>query len=205
MIRTLLFDPNEFMDRRADEPGFAGPALVVLLAGLTAILSGLLVVQQIASNFEGDVGTVIAIGGIFTVVGGLAGAFAFWAIYAGAFHVISLAFDGEGSFKTTLSLVGWGFLPSVVNGLLAAVAFYLALQTTPVPSDPTAMAGFQQQLQNQSVFVVASVVGIALTLWQGFIWVFAVKHARGIDLRGAALTVAGPVALSIVWTVYNLL
>lgn len=205
MIRTLLFDPDAFMRRRADDSGLAGPAMVVLLAGVAGVLSGLLVVQQVASNFEGDIGTVLAIGGVFTVIAGLVSMFFFWAVFAGAFHVISLAFDGEGDLKTTLALVGWGFLPSIVSGLVTAAAFYLALQNASVPADPAAMASFQQRLQSRSIFTAASLVAIALTLWQGFIWVFAVKHARQLDGRGAILTVAGPVALSILWTVYNLL
>lgn len=205
MVSELLTDPDAFMRRQSAEPSFGGPVLVVLFAGLASVLSVVIVFQEIASGFEGDLGTVAAIGSVTGAVAGLLAVFVLWAIYAVAFHVISLAFDGEGGFRTTLSLVGWGFLPSIFSGVVAAVAMYLAIQGISVPSDPAAAATFQQQLQDQPVMLAASAAGIVFTLWQAFIWTFAVKHARSLEVRQAALTVAGPVALSIVWTLYNLL
>lgn len=193
------------MRRRADEPGFAGPAVVVLLAAIAAVLSGLLLVRAVAASIEGGLGTVLANGGVPLVVGGFVGVFVFWVLFAAAFHVISMAFGGEGDFATTLSLVGWGFLPRIVRGVVTAVGVYLALQNVSVPTDPAAMGPFVQAMQSQSVYLVVSVLGIALILWQGYIWTFAVEHARDLDRREAALTVALPVAVSILWTARTLL
>ena len=205
MIRELLFDPDAFMRRRADDPSFAGPAVVVLLTAFAAILSGLVLIQAVAANVEGGMGTVLAAAGVPLIVGGFVGVFLFWVLFAVAFHVISMAFGGEGDFRTTLSLVGWGFLPRIVRGVVTAVGVFLALQNVSVPTDPAAMGPFVREMQSQSVYVVVALVGIAMVLWQGYIWTFAVKHARNLDLREAVLTVAGPVVLSLLWAARPLL
>jgi hypothetical protein len=199
MIRELLFDPDAFMRRRAGDPGFAGPAVVVLLAAIAAILSGLLLVWEALKTVEGGMETVLAAGGAPLIVGGFVGVFAFWVLYAAAFHVISMAFDGDGDFRTTLSLVGWGFLPAIIGGIVTAIGTYLALQNVSAGMDPAAMEPFVQGMRSQPVYLAVSLVGIAMTLWQGYIWTFAVRHARSLDVRSAALTVAGPVALTILW------
>lgn len=205
MMRELLLDPDAFYAQRGDQPTLTAPAIVVLLAAITGMLTGLLVVFEISKELDEGAGQVLAIGGVSSVLAVLVSTFGLWLVYSGAFLIISLFFEGEGGFRPMLSYVGWGFVPAIFNGLVTVVAVYIALQSMTMPSDPAAAGSVQGQLQSQPIVVAATIGGIAFSIWQGFIWSFAVKHVSNLELREAVLTVAAPVAISIVWTVYNLL
>lgn len=205
MVFDILLDPNGFLERRADDPSLVGPVLVVAIVGIVAATSSYLTVQKVAGSFGDGVGSFVAIGGAIGALSAVFVTFVMWALFAGIFHAISALFDGDGGFRTTLALVGWGYVPSIFSGAISAAALFLALQQLTAPTDPASAATFQQQLSSHSLIITSSALGLVFTLWQGFIWTFAVKHARKLDLREAVLTVAGPVALSILWSGYNLL
>lgn len=205
MALDILLDPNGFLRRRADDPSMLGPVVLVALVGILSASSSFLLVQKVAGSLDSSVGSIVAVSGAIGSLIALFVVFVLWVVYAGAFHVISLVFDGEGDFRTTLALVGWGYVPAVFSALVSVALTYLVLQQVAAPTDAASAATFQRQLQSNPLIVTSSVVGIVFTLWQGFIWTFAVRHARGLELREAALTVAGPVGLSVLAAGYNLL
>lgn len=205
MVRDLVFDPDGFFAARSDEPGLLGPTLVVLLTGAVGAISGFVMLQWLSGAMDGPMNQLFAVVGVSSIVGAFVGTLVVWAVYAVVFYLLSGLFGGEGSFRDTFAFTGWGFLPAIFSGLVSAVVMWYALGNVPPPESMQEMASFQRTLRSQQVFVVGGVVGIAFQLWQWFIWTFALRHARSLDLRDAAITVGIPVGLSIAWNAYNLL
>jgi hypothetical protein len=203
---SVLTNPDGYFARASDDPSLLRPALVVLAVGVISAVASLPVVQAVQSAFPDEaaaVGTFALVGG---VVGGFLGVLVFWALYTVVFHALAVAvFGGEGSLSRLLSYVGWGYLPGIVSAAVGAVVNYVVFQNVTPPSNPQQVQAFVQSVRSQPEFLVAGVVGLAVLLWQGFIWTFAVQHSHDLDLRSAAITVGIPVGLQVLWQLYNLL
>lgn len=202
---TVLTHPDEFFAERTDDPGLRGPVLIVLAVGVLGLLSAvpslLLVLRGIPAEARAIVGAGLAIGAIF----GLVGPFVVWLLYAIVFYAISMVFDGAGSFRDLFVLTGWGFLPRILGAAVSAVVMFVVVGTTAAPESAEAMAAFNRQLQSDPLVRASTVVGIAITLWSGYLWTHAVAAARGLSLREAAITVGVPLLVSIGWSLPGLL
>lgn len=205
MLVELLTDPDEFFERAAADDGLAKPAGVILLVGVVGALSSLPVLRATVAAMPPEAGSFATLAYVFGIGGALVGAFVLWALYAGAMHVIStLAFDAEGSFRRTLAVTAWGFVPAILAAVVSGALTYVAFQSITIPSDPARAAGFAQAVQNDPILQLASVLGIVFLLWQGFLWTFAVSHARDLHIREAVITVSVPVGIDVLWRVFNL-
>lgn len=205
MSIKLLTNPDGFYEREvAEGPGLLEPTLVVFLAAIAAGLSGLVYIAETMSSLPDTVEPIAVTGFMIGTVAGILGQFTIWFMYAGAFQLVSERFGGTGEFRDTFKAVGWGFLPAIFAGLLSAGTMYLAIQNATLPQDPQAVQTFSQQLRQRPIFDVANVVSIVFTLWQAFIWTFAIKYVRDIEFKHAAITVAVPVGISVLWNVYTI-
>lgn len=204
---TVLTDPDRFFAERTDDPSLRGPATVVLALGLLGLLSTVPIMLAVMDAMPGEMQSFFLVGAAFGLGGALIGPFVVWLLYAGVFYAISALFDASGDFRTTFTLVGWGFLPSIVRAALSAAVMFVLVQGATVPSvsDPQAMAAFTAQLQSRVSYQAVTLVGVLLTLWSGYVWTYAVKHARSVPVRRAAVAVGVPVAVSVGWTLFNLL
>lgn len=208
---SLLTDPDGFFERRTPNPSLKGPILVVAAIAAVDALASVLQFRFLSQIFEGAgvTGGLATALQAFTFAFVLVGPFAIWLLYAGVFHGISLVFDGEGEFSTTLAFVGWGLLPSVLGSIAgAAINFYrFNVREYEVPAEmtPQATGEFMQSLQTGPLVALTAALGIVFTLWSAFLWTFGLKHARNLSLKQAALTVAVPVLLSLLFSLRTLL
>lgn len=208
-IATLLTDPDAFFRRRSDDPSLTGPVAVIVLIAVVSAVSATLQFQAMSGLFA-DVagGSIVQAIQAFTIVTTLVGPFFSWLLYAVVFYAISVVFDSDGEFTTTLALVGWGFVPSVFGSLARAVLDYyrISVQGITPPAEVTqeSMQQFQQQLQAGPLVALATALGIVFTLWSALLWTFAMKHARSLSNRDAALTVALPVLVSLAFSLWGL-
>lgn len=203
----VLFNPDGFFREKSEDPSLV-PALVILVVvGLVGVVGSLPSIQATTEALPPEAQSFAGITYVFAAVGGLVGTFVRWLLYAGAFHVVSaVLYDAEeGSLGDMLALTGWGFIPAIGAAIVSSIASYIVFSSVTFPSDPQAIAQFAQQLQNRPEFLVASLLGILFLLWQGLLWTFAVKHGRGLELREAAITVAIPVAIAVLWRLFGLL
>lgn len=198
---SVLTDPNGFFASRVEDPQSLRAATVVLAVSVIGALSGYLVIQRLFSGLPQDVAFAGTIATIFAVGGALVAPFFLWGLYSAVFYVFSLAFDPGGSFKTLAAFTAWGFLPSIINELIGLVLVYVVLGQVQVPTTAEGAAGFQARLVQHSLYRLSIAIGIVFSLWRGFIWTFAVKHARSLSLRESAIVVGIPVAISILFTV----
>jgi len=205
-LLTVLVNPNAFFTR--DPPEWEAlriPALIVLAAALLAAATAYLTTDLIASMMPRDVQQyrgIMAIAG--TVMAPLM-TLVFWAIWSGAFYVVSLIFQGKGSFRRTLAATGYGHLPIAIGGVVSLAilwAFGPGIRVTPVESMVEIQAAVPA-LMHQPVLMLSSVLGIIFLLWSANIWVFGIRYARVLTLRNAAITVGVPVALYLLSVVSN--
>jgi hypothetical protein len=122
------------------------------------------------------------------------GVLAAWPLTAIGLHIASAVAGGEGSFSNTLSVAGWGMLPSLVQMLVGIGLFSLALRGADLSgSNPQVVL---DQLQS----LVATARGGSLlvsalgTAWQWVVWTYGLKHARRLSTEAAAAA-AGAIAL----------
>lgn len=199
MVLDLLTNPDAFFEERSDDPSLLRPALVVLLVAVLGVVGSYPVIQATVSALPPEAGTFVTAIRVVGAVVGVVVTVVIWLLYAVAFHGIAyVLFDGDGSFRDTFALAGWGFVPSVFASAVSAVVNFVVFSGVQFPSDPARVARFARELQSRPEFLVAGVLGIVFLLWSAFLWTFAVRHAEGLDLREAALSVAGPVAVALV-------
>lgn len=206
-MRALFTDPDRFFAEHTPEPSIGYPAAIVLLVGIVRALGSIPALQATVEALPEEAsafgGIAIASGIVFGFVGALLG----WVLYAGAFHVISaVLYDADGEFRDTLAVTGWGFVPAIFAAIVSGIAAFLVFGDATMPSttDPAQIQQFVDELRASEELFVASVLGIVFLLWQAFLWMFGLKHARGLTLQQAGVTVAIPVVLALLWRVYGL-
>ncbi len=186
----LVTDPDRFYRAGGRDGARLGPVTVVALAGIPLVfLDAMLAVQAPDAGIDA----------VTAMIGSLAEPFVVWVLVAGVFYGLSSVFGGEGGFRRTLRYVGWGFLPSVVS---ATLVFAAGSTVVTGVASPESAAALRAQLANAPLYRLfdATLTPVFL-FWAGFLWTFAVKHARGLDLREAAVTVWVPLGPLLAWMV----
>lgn len=123
-VREATTQPDSFFEARVSDPALLRPTVIVTVyTGLT--LAGQFLYDSIFFS-----GSKLVVGLIAIVLGG----FLSWLLYAAVFQFISYFFGGEGSFRRTVTLVGWGFLPLILWRVVWVVATIIVLQNTPPPA-----------------------------------------------------------------------
>lgn len=197
-MMDLLTDPHGFFEAEAESPSLTGPTLVVLLVAVIGIVGSLPVLQATTAVMPDEAAifsTAIYASG---VVGGIIGVLVVWLLYTVGFHVVSaVVFGADGSFRDTLALTGWGFIPRIPEGIIAAAVTYIAFTGVTLPSDPRQVSLFVQQLQQDPLFQLTSWLTLMFLAWSAMLWTFAMQHGRELSLREASLTVAVPVGVRV--------
>jgi hypothetical protein len=202
-IRRLMVHPDRLYREYADSSPLWHPAVLVFSAGIINLGRSLLVTQHHSLAAEGLGQTAVGVAQLFGALLGIASVFSTWIILSALMHGLSsLLGSKEGKFRRTFKFVGWGFLPLVFDGLFGTYATWSALQRVPTSVPPEQ---FHATLQTLPVMRVAVGVGFVVTLWQGFIWMFAISHARELSLRRSAVVASIPVLTLIGPAVYGLL
>lgn len=194
---SYLTDPDEFFAQRADDPDWLLPVMLVSAAGIVPAIGSWYAIQQVAPPGLATATALISSVSVILTV------FLVWIVGAAIFHGLSAIFDGEGSFWRTLWLSGWGYVPSVVAGMGTMVAFLLAAPTLSPATTGQEFVEVNSQLQTHQYVQFATYFGLVMSAWQGVIWAFAVRHARGLELREGAIAVAPVVLFNIGSTLWQ--
>jgi hypothetical protein len=152
---------------------------------------------------------------ISTILGAFFGVFIFWVIWTGVFYLISLIFKGKGSFKRSLELVGYGYLPQIFGVILTII---VALQYIPrviVPQISPAAAQDPQMITDavkalmhgpamMEMTQITSIISIVFLLWSANIWISGMRNARQLSERDSALCVGIPVVIFILYIIFTM-
>lgn len=183
-----MIDPRGFYDRHGDDFGLGGPAVVIGLIALVGFLAAIPTILAVNRALPPRASALAAVFiGISAVIGALV-PFVVWVVYAVLFYLLSLAFDGEGSFTDLLGAIGWGFAPRVISGVVGVVVSFVFLSGVDF-SDPQSAARFSNQLATSPLGLVSRGISVLTTLWAGWIWTHAVARTRDLSVRNAAIVV----------------
>lgn len=212
----VLFRPDAFFSKAVtDKESLKIPTLIVLTGSIIAAAYGYLMGGLSAKMMAGIMPGMDAVIYLSATIGALIGTFIFWIIAAGVFYLFSYLFKGQGSFKRVLEFVGYGYLPQILGSLITLVAAFEYIPRVTVPvltksalDDPTvieaAVKAFMHDPAMMELTQVSSLIAIVFMLWSANIWIFGMKHARGLAMRDAALCVGIPVVLYVAYVIYNL-
>lgn len=198
-MRQLVGRPSDFFEVESEEPSLLASALVVLVAGVALNLNTLFTLPAMGRALSAQAAQVAQTVALIGAAGGTVGTFGLWFIYAGSFHTLSVLFDGEGAFRKTFLLTGWGFFPLAVHGIFGGLVFQYTLSTASVPQDPQQFSAFITALGRRPPMLAVSGVRFPFLAWQAWLWVHAVREARDLSLREALLTVSLPVLITVVF------
>jgi hypothetical protein len=210
----LFLKPDTFFqDLITKKESLGKPAIIILAAGIAAgayaYLVGGLTATMLAGFMTG-METIIVLSAFF---GALLFTFIFWVLWSGVIFALSILFKGNGSFKRTMEIVGYGYLPQVAGILMNTIVAYLYIPAVNVPTlsaaaiqDPKLIQEATKALMHDPSMMaltqITSVVSIVFLVVSANIWIFGLKHARRLSLRDAAICVSVPVIVYIIYMLY---
>lgn len=205
MSFELIVDPDRFFQRQLETDDLRGPVSVVALLGVVGGLTAIYLAVRATSNLEGGAGVVTAITTFVVALTAMVLPFILWLAFSLVLYVGTLAFDGNGSFRRTFRLLGWGFVPRLLSAVIVAGATVVAAQTVPAPETAEHVARFRTAVNENSIRTTARVLHSVFVLWSGFLWMFALKHARRITLLQAAVISGILTTVLIAWNLWQVL
>jgi len=204
IIRLVIVSPSKFYknDQRATDLKWSFG--IVLATALASILGSIYAFTQVIDTFPSAVRAFAILGGLVTLFEGIFGTFLVWFAFAGTFYFLSMPFGGNGDFRDLLAAIGWGFIPSGIGAFIGSVSAIYVFSQVPLRPVGEGLTQATQATESNPWLVLANVLGVPFAVWQGFLWFYAVKSIRGLSSREAIITVAGPVAVSISWSLWNI-
>ena len=207
----ILTNPNKFFEAKmGEEVSLKIPALIVLIigiiSGIGAYFMGGLTAEMLSGTLPPEAQGFLSFIPISTAITAVIVSFILWVGFAIVFFLISCIFKGEGKFKRTLEFVGYGYIPMIISGIISAIFIYNIVSTAQIPvvTDPAKMAGAFEPLMKSPMMQLSYAINILFMLWSANIWVFGLKHARNLTTKNALITVAIPVAVYVLWTIYQM-
>lgn len=208
-IVDLLLNPDSFFKERADqEAGLKFPLLCVLLTGLVMAPGAYKSVEIMGSLFPPDIQSYMWFGGFIAAVATVITAFVALIVVGIVFHLLSVAFNGQGDIKKTFEAAGYGFLPLIFWGILSSAVYYYYAPSIVLPQvDPSTEAGMEavsQAIASAPMTMISAILGILFVLWSANIWIFGMRYARALTPRHALITVGLPVGIYIIIQIWSL-
>ncbi len=207
----ILTNPDKFFEvKKEEEVSLKIPALIVLIigiiSGIGAYFMGGLTAEMLSGTLPPEAQAFLSFIPISTAITAVIVSFIIWVVFAAIFFGISCIFKGEGKFKRTLEFVGYGYIPMIISGIIGAIFIYNFVSTAhiPVVTDPAKMAEAFEPLLKSPMMQLSYAISILFMLWSANIWVFGLKHARNLTTKNALITVAIPVAVYVLWTIYQM-
>lgn len=177
MLR-VLYDPDGFFrDFKGD---FKVAVSIVALSGIASSIVAYLrapkmaeeIVKSIPSLSNEQIEMIATLIKVQAVVSTIIGAFVGWILITLVIHALSALFGGEGELSRTLKYTSFSYIPSII--LSPLTYFYVSVTPT----------------------VESLILSLSTMIWQGYILVFALKHARRIETRKAFICVLIPFAIA---------
>lgn len=205
-LLELFTNPRGFFEALETQPVSLGmPSLIVdmvaILGALTAYLSTSMVFSKVSGQLAGQLAGMGTALGAGIAVGTFFGIIFVWIIIAAVFFLLSMAFNGRGDFNRLLAYVGYGHIPQVIGGVITLALtwnYYSNLRIPPLTT-PEAIQEWATSINSDPAMQLATVIGLLFLLWSANIWIFGVRTGRMLSTRNAAITVAVPLLVYILF------
>lgn len=212
-IIEALTNPDTFFKKLSQkEISLKEPFLIVLIFSILIAISAYISTSFIYKIFPPQYQQVLAFTKIIALISAFIGGIVSWLIIAGVMHLISIIFKGEGSFKKTLSFTGYGFLPNIIGAIITIPIAYYYLSQIHIPQltisqlqNPVIIKMIMKQIFPKTLIYTNAVIGFAVTIWNLYIWTYAINYARNLDLKKAFITALIPTVIFGLYQLYNVL
>lgn len=195
----FITNPDGFLGRKVNA-SFKLPLLIVLLAAAISSLSAYLLAPAIVENLreklsefpaltKKEVEAIVTFTYYSTIIAPIISTFVSWFVLSAILYVISAVFGGKGRFSDLAKLVAYSYIPVII---LSPVSLYISIESLP-------------HILHGSKSYSNAIFGVAVTAWQSVYWTFAVKNARGLDLKKSAASAAIVFILSLLLTSLSLI
>lgn len=192
-VSEIIVEPYAFFEERDPASRRSISVFIVLLAVVSTISGGLLLLDRIAQIVPESAELFVAVGFSLGILSSIVGVFGTWIILATVFHSIATVYyDRNGNLRNTIYTVAWGFIPVIFNGIVTAFFMYMLLQQANFPADPGEINQYLQQLKSTRMFQMTKILSIAFFIWQGMIWHAAITSLYDLSARESAVTVSIP-------------
>ncbi|QPV62474.1 YIP1 family protein [Halosimplex litoreum] len=207
-LRTLVSDPEAFFTVRQEGTSLVGPTAVVAGHALLALAVTAVVLQAVGDVVTpADAGAIVYASGerrisaprqvVLSLWATGALYFVGWIAVAVVAYLVSLYFDGNGSFRRLLAFVGWAFVPTLVPTAVRTFAVAAMFLDAPEFATEAALQEWaRSELADHPARLAAIAVRPLFTLWTVSLWVLAAEYARELTRRQALAAVALPAALA---------
>ncbi len=206
-VTDILITPKHFFSELCKkEEDLKIPALITLIIALIGGISAYVVTGKtmalMPSGMEGAA-YIISLAGFSAA---LIITFIVWIIWAIAFLIMIYILKGETSFKRLLEIVGYGFIPQILGGIISVGIMMTSLPDLVIPatSDVQEIQASMTAYMNSPAMMAAMFIGIIFTLWSAYIWTFGVEESSKLELKKAAICVAVPLVIYILLTTSSL-
>ncbi|WP_321430351.1 YIP1 family protein [uncultured Methanolobus sp.] len=206
----VLTNPESFFGKKINEEiEWKTPIAIIALVIVAKIMSSFILTVGAVGLFDGlgenGVGEFVSIMLIVRFVIGIfvaiIGTLLWWLLYSALFHVVSSIFNGEGDFLRVMEFVSYGFIPKIFRSILEVLYGNELLATVGNAINNPGLSG--EAIIADPTLKIAPVIIIIFTLWSGYIWTYGLAHSRNISVKNAAIPVAIPVVLSILYTLFQ--
>ncbi|RXK50141.1 Yip1 family protein [Halorientalis pallida] len=201
---TLFLNPDRFFEDRVEANKLRiWPALVVVLSGIAVGSNNLVVLSKLLTATSPSVSLILVVSTIVNTIISVFTIVFFWFMYSSVLYFVSRWFGGAGGFRDLMRLVGWSFVPTIVGGVCSLLITYQRVGGVDEVSRTAVIDSIRSVPPTMQL--VLTTIGVAIVTWQAFLWVFAVKQARGLSPRASVYTISIPFVVSVLWTIRPLL
>lgn len=193
MSKGVLLDPDTFFSQCVDGGSVLRALGVVLSCSVVGVIGSLGLAVRLAAALPDSVEAVAIFGAVVTAAVSLLEPLALWLGFGMVIHISSTWLSDESvQLRTTIRLVGWGFLPYLIGIIAVNFAAVYVAWTTPLPSSFEGLSGFGRSISTNQLVTAVGGLRVVLVLWSGVLWSYAVKHLRGVSFKDAVLSTFAP-------------
>lgn len=214
-ILKILINPNAFFQEMINEKeNLKIPALIVLVSAVAGAAVAYLMISPTVKMMGGIMAGMEMIIVLAAIIATLVVTFISWLVYAGIFYIVSIVFKGRGTFNRTLEIVGYGFLPQILGGIITVIAALIYIPNVvvqPIPAGTTdsqvILAASTSLMHDPAMMAftqIMTLISLVFLLWSANIWIFGLQQSRLLSVRDAALCVGIPIVLYAFYAVYKL-
>lgn len=192
-MSSITSRTEDFFERRARQGDLKLPTVIVVLTGIVFGLQHVGTYYSLSEEREVFVST-------FSVLyfAQLLEPLLLWVCFTIAFYIIAQLFGAEILIGRLFRLIGWGFLPLILSGLVWTAGRYLVFSSATIPDfdqgvlEQEMNAYGEMVAQNGEPLIAVFLVGCVFLIPAGFFWVHAMKKSGTITTRAALISVIVP-------------
>lgn len=144
---------------------------------------------------------VLPVIGLFSIIPTFFINFIIILLIAGIIHLISGFFGGVGEFRKTVTVVGYGMIPSAIISYIQMAIFLYSLSQT---GGFETFQDFMVFITDQSRILSSAILSVAALAWNVAIWSSGLAVVRKMEFKKAAISCAIPALIYLAYALYSL-